>query len=103
MLRSRYIALVCLSVADFALTAQILCMGGWEVNPLAALIINNHGMSGLLVFKLSITFSVIAIIGYIATRNKVVALRTLRISIIITALPVVPGVFKLCRYGWYRL
>jgi len=100
MLRTRYIALVFLSAADFALTSKILSLGGEELNPIADWIICDWGISGLIAFKSIVVVSVICTIEYVARRDRRLAQTVITAALVITALPVASGVFQLCRHGW---
>ncbi len=61
---------VMLNIIDFCTTKTLLSMGGEELMPLGLKVIESHGMPGLLLYKLIVSFSVIYFLRFLKLRNK---------------------------------
>src|SRR5882672_9217376 len=67
--------LVCLHLADYLLTASLMRFAGVEVesNPLARHVCEHLGMSGMLMFKISVVALVVTIMQVVKIRRPVTA------------------------------
>ncbi len=94
-----YIAFVFFSCCDIVLTWVILRKGGTEVNPIAAVVINDWGLPGAVAFKFSLTLFVIVLCEVIS-RIRPRTGRALAIaSVLVSASPVVWSGVLLTRHA----
>lgn len=97
-----YIAFVFFSCCDIVLTWVILRKGGTEVNPVAAVVIRDWGLSGAVGFKFSLTLFVIVLCEVIS-RIRPRTGRALAIaSVLVSASPVVWSGVLLTRHALDR-
>ncbi len=83
-----YMWFVVVSSLDIMLTWLVLDQhGGYEVNPLAALVIEYWGLPGAIGFKFSLTLFVIIICEVIGRRRDRTARRLARWSVGVSSLP----------------
>lgn len=90
-----YLAFIVVSTLDIAFTWIILSMGGTEVNPVAALVINHWGLNGAIAFKYALTVFVIVLCEAVG-RHRGSSGRALSITAItLSSVPVVWSTFLL--------
>ncbi|MEM9882013.1 MAG: DUF5658 family protein [Planctomycetota bacterium] len=84
-----YTAIIAAGTLDVLLTGILLALGGREINPLAAAILEHYGFAGMVVFKYLIVGLVILMCDFVADRDWRKA-RVLAIALIgIKASPVI--------------
>ncbi len=84
-----HLAFVAVSSLDVILTWMILARGGSEVNPVAAAVIYEWGLSGAILFKFSLTLLVVIICEVIG-RKRLKSGRMLAVTaVIVSSLPVI--------------
>ncbi len=87
--QNAYVWFIFISSLDIMLTWKILDMNGVEVNPVAALIINDWGMQGAVAFKFALVMWVIVMCELLARLRRSAGRFLAIAAIIISALPVV--------------
>ena len=93
-----YLLLVVVSAMDIVLTAVILSLGGWEVNPVAQIILLSSGYQGLIGFKFSIVVLVVVMCETVARRHWLKGHRLALVTIGISAIPVFWSFVQLWSY-----
>jgi len=93
-----YIAFVIVSTLDVIFTFIVLSQGGWEVNPLAAVILDDWGeraVLGLSIYKYALVLFVVIICENVGRRCYRTG-RTLAIfAVLITCVPVIAAIVQL--------
>ena len=85
-----YVWLVLVSALDVMLTLIVLvALGGFEVNPIAADVIDRLGYTWAIVFKFAIVVFVILICEVIGRRDDRTGRRLVRAAVVISAVPVI--------------
>lgn len=84
-----YTWLIFLASMDIMLTWIVLHGGGSEVNSLAAWVIRNTGLPGMVIYKFALVLLIIGICEIIARRKEPTARRFAEWAVAITAIPVV--------------
>jgi hypothetical protein len=84
-----YVWLIFVSSMDIMMTWVVLWNGGREVNALAAAIIRNYGLQGMVVYKLLLVIGVIGICEAIGRRNLRTGKRFAAGAVLLSAAPVV--------------
>lgn len=91
-----YVWLVLVSALDIMLTMIVLvALDGFEVNPIAADVIERLGYTWAIVFKFAIVVFVIVICEVIGRRDDRAGRRLARAAVVINALPVIYTFFLL--------
>ncbi len=87
--QNTYVWLVFVSVLDLLLTMFVLYLwGGYEVNPIAAAIIDHMGFLWAIVFKFGLIVLVIVICEILGRRHNPTGRKLATASVVISALPV---------------
>lgn len=87
--QNAYVWLVFVSVLDLLLTMFVLYLwGGYEVNPIAAAIIDHMGFLWAIVFKFGLIVLVIIICEILGRRHDPTGRKLATVAVIISALPV---------------
>jgi len=90
------------AAADAALTGVVLALGGREVNPIAAWILNVSGFTGMVSFKAIIVCFVVAVCQVVGGVRLVTGLRLAWLAAAIHLLPVSAAGFELSAYAANR-
>lgn len=93
-----YVWLVLVSALDIMLTWVILYLGGWEVNGVAASIIERFGLVGIVVFKFVMVIVVILICEFLGRRRPAAGRFLAQAAIALTCIPVVLALWQLARH-----
>jgi len=87
--QNAYVWLVFVSVLDLLLTMFVLYLwGGYEVNPIAAAIIDHMGFHWAVAFKFGLVVLVIVICEILGRRHDPTGRKLATASVVISALPV---------------
>jgi len=70
------------------LTWVVLLLGGLEVNPLAAAVVQHGGLTSLVIFKFCLVIFVVIMCEWITRRNPRAGFKLAEWSVAITAIPV---------------
>ncbi len=92
-----YTWFVFLSALDLMLTWTILYLGGSEVNALAAWVIDQYDLRGLVLYKFSLVIFVILACEVVGRFKPQRGLRLAKWSVMITTVPVLIGSFLIFR------
>jgi len=84
----RYVWLVFLASLDIMMTWVILLCGGWEVNAIAAAVIDNMGLPGAVLFKFALVMFVIILCEVVGRRHNETGRKLAEWAIAITSIPV---------------
>ena len=83
-----HLAFVAVSSLDVILTWLILALGGSEVNPIAALVIHEWGLTGAILFKYSLTLFVVIVCEVVGRTKERTGRALAGVAIAISSLPV---------------
>ena len=87
--QNAYVWLIFVSVLDLLLTMFVLYLwGGYEVNPIAAAVIDHMGFLWAIVFKFGLIVLVIIICEVLGRRHDPTGRRLATVAVVISALPV---------------
>lgn len=92
-----YAWFVLLSSLDIMLTWVVLQLSGQELNPVAASVINNFGLQGMVVFKFALVMLVVVMSEVIGRRNDRTGRKLAEWSVAVTAIPVILALIQLFR------
>jgi len=95
-----YTWLVFLAAMDIMLTWIVLYTGGREVNALAAWVIQNAGLPGMVLYKFALVILIVVICEIIASRKEPTARKLAEWAVAITAIPVVITLVLLGARRW---
>ncbi|MEM9386632.1 MAG: DUF5658 family protein [Pseudomonadota bacterium] len=84
-----YACLIAVGTFDILFTTIILSLGGAEANPIAAAVIEQYGLAGLVAFKYLVIAVVILGCEFVASARIETARRLALVVVAITAAPVV--------------
>ena len=88
--QNAYVWLVLVSSLDVMLTLVVLvAMGGFEVNPVAAAVIDTHGYVWAIIFKFAIVVLVVLICEVVGRVHDRSGRKLARTAVVINSLPVV--------------
>ncbi len=88
--QNAYVWLVLVSALDVMLTLIVLvAMGGFEVNPIAAAVIDTQGFTWAIVFKFAIVVMVVLICEVVGRLHDRSGRKLARAAIVINSLPVI--------------
>ena len=90
-----YLLFVAVSAMDLMLTGLILSLGGWEVNPVAQVVLLMSGEPGIVGFKFTIVVLVVVMCETVGRRHAVKGRRLSRAAVAISAAPVVWSIGQL--------
>lgn len=99
-----HLMLLVASTLDLMVTWMILCRGGDEINPLAAVVWNSWsqwgdnpqaGLTGLSLYKFGIVTLVVILCEWVGRRKKKVGLRLSRFAVLLTLLVVLFAALQL--------
>ena len=85
---NEYVWFLLFSTMDVMLTWVILTMGGMEVNPVAAAVIDHWGLPGAIAFKFSLMLAVVLACETIGRRSDRVARNLAQAAVVVSAMPV---------------
>jgi hypothetical protein len=94
-----YVWLAFIGLCDFTCTSVVLALGGAEVNPLAALVLNHSGLGGMLAYRVLVVLTVLALCEWLWTRRAQYARFAVLMSV---AVSVPPVPFALVQLGVHR-
>jgi len=97
---TEYVWFLLFSSMDVMLTWAILTMGGTEVNPLAALVIDHWGLPGAIAFKFSLMLAVVLACETIGRKVDRVARNLAQAAVVISAMPVLFSLALLLLHAW---
>lgn len=98
--RVAYAMFVFLSLLDLSLTYFILGGRiGWEVNPIAELVVRHYDLFGLIGFKLSLVVLIILLCETIGCRRDDLGRFVSRLAVGLTAVPVVLSSYQLIAFA----
>ena len=83
-----YVWFVFVSAMDIMLTWIILFLGGDEVNPIAAAVIERWDLPGAIAFKFGLMMFVIAVCELVATQRPRMSRQLARLAVVASAFPV---------------
>ena len=85
---SAYLWLVFLSSLDIMLTWVILSLKGQELNPIANAVIQHSGLTGMIIFKYSLTIFVIIMCEIIGRKKNRTAKMLITFGVVLTCIPI---------------
>ena len=97
---NEYVWFLLFSSMDVMLTWAILIMGGAEVNPLAALVIDQWGLPGAIAFKFSLILVVVLTCEAIGRKVDRAARNLAQAAVVISAMPVMFSLALLLLHAW---
>ncbi len=83
-----YAWLVLFAALDGMLTWGVLVLGGREVNPVAAAVLDRFGFFGMIGFKFAIITAVILVCEFIARHDRRTAKQLALVGVVLNVLPV---------------
>jgi hypothetical protein len=92
--------LVLFSAMDIMLTWKILERGGYEVNPVARLVIETWGLNGAIGFKFSLMMFVVIVCEYLGARRPRTGRWLARFAVLFSALAPVYSIGLLTWHVW---
>lgn len=98
-----HLAFVAMSSLDVILTWVILSKGGNEVNPVAALVINDWGLPGAILFKYSLTLFVVIVCEVIGRTRAGMGRGLALVAIGVSAVPVAYSLGLLLFHSMQRV
>jgi hypothetical protein len=93
----QYIWFIFVSSLDLMLTWVILYLGGYEANPLAGYVLNEHGVYGMVAFKMALVVFVILLCEWVGRKSISAGRKLANASIAITIIPVIVAFSLLLR------
>ncbi len=95
-----YVWCVFFASMDIMVTWIVLHMGGREVNSLAALVIERHGLPGIVIFKFALIMLVIGICEFVGRRKQPTGKRLAIWAVALNVVPVAVGMVQLLYKVW---
>lgn len=95
---NEYVWFLLFSSMDIMLTWVILSLGGSEVNPIAAAVIDGWGLPGAICFKFSLILMVILICEIISRGKHRVGRNLAQLAVVVSAIPVV---YSMSLLAWH--
>jgi hypothetical protein len=90
-----YVWLVLVSALDIMLTWVILYLGGYEVNGVAAWVLHQFGLKGIVIFKFIMVIVVVLLCETLAKRHSSAGMHLAQAAIGLTCIPVVVALLQL--------
>lgn len=93
---------VLLAVLDIVLTWTVLRLGGWEVNGIAARVIDRWDVWGMIALKFAVIVLVLMICEYVGRRRPGMGLAVAVMAGVLNTVPVVAATGQLAHYAHLR-
>lgn len=97
--QNAYTWLVFVSAMDIMMTWVVLHSGGYEANALANVVLQNHGLPGLVIYKFAFITLAIVICEVVGRRQPATGRKLAVASVALTCVPVVLAFFLLITRG----
>jgi len=96
---THYVWLVFASALDIMFTWIVLHFGGWEVNRIAQRVLEQYGLTGIVLFKFALVTLLIVLCELIGRVNHPAGRRLATFAIILTFFPVMLAGLQLLLHG----
>ncbi len=96
---THYVWLVFASALDIMFTWIVLHFGGWEVNGVAQRVLEQYGLTGIVLFKFALVTLLIVLCELIGRINNAAGRRLATFAIILTFVPVTLAILQLLLHG----
>ena len=90
-----YTWLAFIALCDFVCTSVVLHLGGAEVNPLAALVLDQSGLGGMFIYRVLVVLTVFILCEWLWLRRATYARFAVLTSLMVSIPPVVFAVVQL--------
>jgi hypothetical protein len=90
-----YTWLAFIALCDFVCTSVVLHLGGAEINPLAALVLDQSGLGGMFIYRVLVVVTVLMLCEWLWLRRATYARFAVLTSLMVSIPPVVFAVVQL--------